>query len=66
VGWYYGNLARVLHHRLAGEEALALATALRYAIGDIAEHKGCEMFRAGSERGARGELCPNGTTKALT
>ena len=63
TGWYYGNLARVFHRRLAGEEAEALANALRHAIGEIAGHKGCEGFRAGAKRGMCGEPCPPDSRK---
>jgi GTP pyrophosphokinase len=57
-GWYYGSVADVLHHRLAGEEGIALAVALRHAIDEIAAHAGCEAFRAGVVRGRRSEACP--------
>ena len=60
VGWYYGSLAHVLHRRLAGEEAVALAVALRHAIDEIAAHKGCALFAAGVERGRGCEPCPRG------
>jgi (p)ppGpp synthase/HD superfamily hydrolase len=58
TGWYYGGLARVFHHRLAGEEAEALANALRYATEELGNHKGCEAFRGGAECGFRNDPCP--------
>jgi len=58
TGWYYGSLARVFHRRLAGEEAEALANALRHAIEEIGSHKGCEAFRGGAERGLHNQSCP--------
>jgi len=58
TGWYYDTIARLLHQRLAGEEAVAIAGALRHAVDEIAAHKGGEAFRAGVERGRRGEPCP--------
>jgi hypothetical protein len=57
-GWYYGSVASVLHHRLSGEEGIALAVALHHAIDEIAGHAGCEEFRSGVARGRRGEPCP--------
>jgi (p)ppGpp synthase/HD superfamily hydrolase len=57
TGWYYGSLARVFHRRLAGEEAEALANALRHAIEEIGDHKGCEAFRRGAESGLHNESC---------
>jgi len=58
TGWYYGSLARVFHRRLAGEEAEALANALRHAIEEIGNHKGCEAFRSGAEHGLHNHSCP--------
>ena len=58
TGWYYGSLARVFHHRLAGEDAEALANALRHATNEIGDHQGCEAFRSGAERGIRNDPCP--------
>lgn len=58
TGWYYGSLARVFHRRLAGEEAEALANALRHAIEEIGSHKGCEAFRSGAESGLHNRSCP--------
>ncbi|SPE19751.1 Metal dependent phosphohydrolase (modular protein) [Burkholderiales bacterium] len=57
-GWYFGSLARMLHKRLAGEEAMPLAGALLHAIEEISAHKGCEMFGVGVEKGFRGVQCP--------
>ena len=57
TGWYYGGVARVLHQRLAGTDAIALAGALYHAIHEIASHKGGEAFRLGAERGRRGDAC---------
>jgi (p)ppGpp synthase/HD superfamily hydrolase len=58
IGWYYGRLARTLHQRLAGTEAVALATALFHTVSEITAHKGGEAFHIGAERGKRGETCP--------
>jgi hypothetical protein len=63
-GWYYGRLAQVLHQRLAGQEAIALALALRHIIAEIAAHKGCEKFGLGLQRGLRGEPCPGGHARS--
>jgi (p)ppGpp synthase/HD superfamily hydrolase len=58
LGWYYGSLAQILHRRLAGEPAIALAVALLHALDEIAAYKGCEMFGGGVEHGFRGDPCP--------
>ena len=57
-GWYFGRLARVLHERLAGEDAEALAVALLHAIDDIGAHNGCYSFAKGVASGFHGEPCP--------
>jgi (p)ppGpp synthase/HD superfamily hydrolase len=62
-GWYYGRLAHVLHQRLAGEEAIALASALRHTVAEIAGHKGCQAFAIGLQRGLAGEPCPGSPAK---
>ncbi len=58
LGWYYGNLAQILHRRLSGEQALALAVALLHVLDEISAHKGCEGFGASVELGFRGSPCP--------
>jgi (p)ppGpp synthase/HD superfamily hydrolase len=58
LGWYYGNLAQILHRRLSGEQAISLAGALLHALDEIAAHKGCEGFAAGVEAGFHGGACP--------
>lgn len=64
VGWYYGSLAQILHRRLSGERAIALAGALLHTLDELAAYKDCEMFGAGVERGFRGEACPIQTPPA--
>jgi len=63
TGWYYGSVARVLHQRLAGTEAVALPGALFHAVEEIAAHKGGEAFGAGAAHGKRGEALLNRTPR---
>jgi len=51
TGRYYGSHARVVHHRPAGEDAEALANALRLAIKEIGEHKAARNSAQGSRSG---------------
>ena len=62
LGWYYGNLAQILHRRLSGEQSLALAVALLHALDEISAYTGCEDFGAGVEQGFRHDPCPGAPT----
>jgi (p)ppGpp synthase/HD superfamily hydrolase len=59
TGWYYGSVARVLHRKLAGTDAVALASALFQTIDDIAAHAHGGAFRIGAELGKAGKDCPH-------
>lgn len=55
TGWYYASVARELHQRLVGSQAIALVNALFKDIEEIAEHNHGEAFAVGAQRGRRGE-----------
>jgi len=57
-GWYYGSLARVLHERLSGLDAMPLAVALRRTLEEISGERGAGSFAMGLQRGLQGEPCP--------